>query len=149
MKGDGIQIFRDMLPVGRNRVENLSGDGDVANNSAPQLGGGGGQGTAPPFGSGGGGGGGVDPWQSSVESRLTSLDARAVRIEDKVGTVITDVGKLTTRVDHLPSKGWTVRSLLLLLVAMGTLLAFQGQIQRFIGSGASEAPQTGAAARNS
>ena len=63
---------------------------------------------------GGGGGGtydGMDPWQTSVEKRLDSLDGRLGRIESDVATARIDVATLVERMSHLPSKGFVWASM--------------------------------------
>jgi hypothetical protein len=66
---------------------------------------------------GSGGGGtfdGMDPWQTSVEKRLDSLDGRLGRVEGDLGQLKIDVATLVERVAHLPSKGFV-------WAAMGTV----------------------------
>jgi hypothetical protein len=131
MASDQLAPFRRLLEDAENTVETLAPTGNYANNAVASFGGGGGgQRIGPPFG---GGGGGMDPWQTAVETRLSGLNDRAQRIEDKVGGIAVDLGRLDTKVGGLPTKGWTVRSLVFLLVLIAALVTFQGQIQSFIG----------------
>jgi hypothetical protein len=109
MKDDPIQVFRNMLPDGSNHVDGLE-TSDASNTASTSLGGaGGGNYVGPPPGGGGGGGGGnMDAWQTSVESRLNSLDSRLTSIESGIGDLKAKLATVETDVKHLPSKGFIV-----------------------------------------
>jgi hypothetical protein len=74
----------------------------------------------------------MDPWQTTVETRLTSLDGRLGRIEDRLETAGKEVATLTERVAHLPSKGYIGASLVALLIAFAALTAFADKIQALV-----------------
>lgn len=91
----------------------------------------------------------MDPWQQSVETRLGSLDGRLGKIDDRLGKIEQTMATLTERVTHLPTKGWGVTALLLLLAAITGLLTFQDNLKNFAsGSSASEPPRIEAVADN-
>ena len=73
-------------------------------------------------GDGGGTSGGMDPWQTSVEKRLDSLDGRMARVETNIGLMKVDLATLTERVAHLPGKGFVVTSAVGAITAVTTLL---------------------------
>ena len=92
----------------------------------------------------------MDPWETSVENRLGSLDTRLGRIEERIGGVETTTATLTERVSHLPTKGWGVTALLLLFAAVTGVVTFQDNIHKLVsGSTVSVAHQTQAASNNS
>ena len=75
--------------------------------------------------SGGGGGtsGGMDAWQTSVEKRLDSLDRRAGALEVGVSDLRERAGRIETKVDHLPGKGFVVTVVLTALTMLSLLVA--------------------------
>ena len=84
----------------------------------------------------GGGGGGM----SALESRVASLEAYTETIRADVGAMKLDMrdirdrtAKLEVKVDHLPSKGYVVVALMALLAGIAALIAYQEQIQLFLG----------------
>lgn len=150
MKSDRIQIFREMLGGGRNRVENLAPAHNTAN-TAIELGGGGGGGQRipPNFG---GGGGGMDPWQTGVENRLNSLDTRVGKIEDRLGGVERSLATLTERVDHLPTSTKLYATAVGIVLALTAAITFGEKLQSLTGppteSSAYVAPQSDEAANS-
>lgn len=146
MKRDRLAPFKKLLTDATNeRAISFPRDGDWDQLSGRLLGDFGNFDSGnqrPPGGIGGGGGGGqsggnppgggMDPWQTSVESRLTSLDGRLGRIEDKVETTGRDMATLTERVAHLPSKSYIGVGLIALLGGVAALTAFADRIQALV-----------------
>ena len=64
----------------------------------------------------------MDPWQSSVETRLGSLERRLERIDERLGAVETSVATLVERVGNLPGKGFIVTT----VIAGGAMLGAVG-----------------------
>lgn len=83
------------------------------------------------FGSGGGTSGGMDGWQTSVESRLGSINADVRELRTGVGTLNTSVATLTERVAHLPSKGYMAAWLIAATTLITAVVTFQSTIQAF------------------
>lgn len=84
--------------------------------------------------SGGPGGtsGGMDGWQTSVESRLGSIQTDVRDLRAGVGSLNTTAATLTERVAHLPSKSFIIKASLTSLAVIAALVAFQGQIQALL-----------------
>lgn len=91
----------------------------------------------------------MDAWQTSVETRLTALDNRLGRVDDRLGKVESALATITERVSHLPTKGWAVTSLLLMLAAIAGLVTFQGNIQKMVNPSSASSPPQIEAGRNS
>ena len=86
----------------------------------------------------GGGGGTYD----GMEPRVARLEASVAHLERDVGELRSDVKdvrdrltRIEERVTHLPTKGYIDARIIVLLAVVAALIAFQGQIQSFIGSG--------------
>lgn len=88
----------------------------------------------PPLKGGGGGGtsGGMDPWQTSVEKRLDSLDRRAESVDSSLGDVRERLVAVETKIDHLPSKGFIVTSVISSLAFFSALVLLADKIKAFL-----------------
>ena len=76
---------------------------------------------------------------NALEARVAKLEAGVAHIERDVSELRTDMrdvrdrlAKLEERVSHLPTKGWGVSALILLIAVMAGLTAFQSQFQSFV-----------------
>lgn len=92
-------------------------------------------------GGGGGNSGGMEPRIAKLEAGVEHLqnDMRDAKldlktIQSEVAAVKERLAGLEVKVDHLPSKGFIVSSSLLALAVIAALLAFQDQMQFFIGT---------------
>lgn len=124
MQSDALAPLKQLLRAAQNTVEKLEPEEHTTNVVTGLGGGGGGQRLGGTFG-----GGGMDPWQHSVESRLSSLDGRAGRIEETLSAVRSDLSSVKTKVDDLPSKWFIVTAVsaigaAALIVAQLVRLAF-------------------------
>lgn len=95
----------------------------------------------------GSGGGGDSGRTIDMEPRVAVLEAHVGHIKEDVSSIkaasertrseLTEarlqLGRLEERVSHLPSKGFVVISVLLVLGVLGALIIFQQQIQRLLG----------------
>ena len=113
-----MEMLQGLLKKAHNTIENPSPSDDYQNSNEPPLGGGG-QNVIPP---GEDGDDGMDPWQTSVESRLGGLDRRLSSIETGVGEIKVNIATIDTTVKHLPSKGFIVTA----VVGGATLLGVVG-----------------------
>ncbi|WP_375249515.1 hypothetical protein [Sphingomonas sp.] len=76
--------------------------------------------------------GGMDPWQTSVEKRLDSLDGRVQRLEADVSTIKVDMGVVKERVSHLPTKEYLVKVAGGMLALIATLVTFGEKLQSLV-----------------
>lgn len=87
----------------------------------------------------------MDPWQTSVENRLTGLETRISRIETNTGTISADLATLTERVSHLPRKGALYTTAVAIVVAIGAFITFGQKLQSLV----STSPTTSSAVSRS
>lgn len=83
-----------------------------------------------------------------MEPRIARLEAHVDHIQRDIGELKTDVRefradirdvrerlvRVEEKVAHLPSKGFIVVSVMLTLAVVTAVSAFQGQIQKFVGT---------------
>ena len=74
----------------------------------------------------------MDPWQSSVETRLGSLERRLERVDDRLGTVETALATLTERVSHLPTTTKLYAAAGTIVVALTAVITFGQKLQALI-----------------
>ena len=95
-------------------------------------------------GSGGGGDGGrtidMEPRVAVLEAHvghikedMSSIKAASERTGSELTEARLQLGRLEERVSHLPSKGFVVITVLVVLGVLGALIVFQQQIQRLLG----------------
>lgn len=70
-----------------------------------------------------------------MEARVAKLEAHVEHIREEIGklsSMPTNLAIVTTRVDHLPTKGWMVTTLGVGLAVIAALTAFADKIQAFV-----------------
>lgn len=129
---DPLAQFKKLL--GQDAANNASYDlrGGVSIPGSGGKGGGGFGNTPGGGGFGGFGGGGMDPWQTSVENRLGSLETRLGGIDAKLATACEEVGILKERVSHLPTKTFAVSTAIGIVAACGALITFGEKLQELV-----------------
>lgn len=129
MANEGLELLRDLLKGATNEVENPPHGDEYQSISQPPLNAGGGQDIVPPPPGGGGGyGGGMDPWQSSVETRLGSLERKLERVDERLGGVETNVATLMERVAHLPSSTKLYTTAVAIVIALTAAITFSEKL---------------------
>ncbi len=74
---------------------------------------------------------GMDPWQQSVETRLSELRADTRAILTDISTLRGELAGLKERVGSLPTKGFIVNSVLSTLAVIAALILFADQLKVF------------------
>jgi hypothetical protein len=74
----------------------------------------------------------MDPWQSSVETRLGTLERRLERVDDRLGKVETLLATLTERVSHLPTSAKLYTAAGAIVVSLTAAITFGQKLQALI-----------------
>ena len=83
----------------------------------------------------GGGGtfGGMDPWQTSVEARLSELRSDLRNVASDVSALKSSTAVLAERMSHLPTKTWMITTAGGLLTLGSAVAVFLQHIRAFLG----------------
>lgn len=65
----------------------------------------------------------MDPWQTSVEKRLDSLDRRAEGLLTTMTDVSVRLARVETKISELPTQTWFFKAMAGTIAAMGVVTA--------------------------
>jgi hypothetical protein len=68
-----------------------------------------------------------------IKEDVSSIKAASERTRSELTEARLQLGRLEERVSHLPSKGFIVMAVVVVLGVLGALIIFQQQIQRVLG----------------
>ncbi|MEC5292094.1 hypothetical protein VSX64_15250 [Aurantimonas sp. C2-6-R+9] len=81
---------------------------------------------------GGSGGDGMEPRVAKLEASVAHIERDVTELRTDMRDVRDRLSRIETRVDHLPSKGFVVSSVILTLAILTAVITFQDRIQQFV-----------------